>query len=139
MVKCADCGFLALRDKTTGLLKEVIDDYRVSGRVPEYIKAYRGYHNYPICFAMAYDLIPEVEDEVLKQMIDKSDDWEKYVPYIPFFLSNYILESLTLKEFEIYEALLRNNHKQREIAETLDVTEAYVSRVKDKLHKIKLL
>ena len=79
MVKCAECGFLALRDKTTGLLLEVNDDYRVSGRVPEYIKAYKEYHNYPICFTMAHDLMPEVEQAAGKQFIDQSDDWGKYV------------------------------------------------------------
>ena len=79
MVKCADCGFLTLRDKTTGSLVEVNDDYRVSGNVPDYIAAYKEYHNYPICFVMAYDLMPEVEEAAKKQFFDKSDDWGKYV------------------------------------------------------------
>ncbi len=79
MVKCSECGFLALRDKTTGLLVEVNDDYRVSGRVPEYIAAYKKYHNYPICFAMAYDLMPEVEQVAQQQFINGSDDWGKYL------------------------------------------------------------
>jgi len=79
MVKCSECGFLALRDKANGLLVEVNDDYRVSGRIPEYITGYKEYHNYPICFVMAYDLMPEVEQAVLKQTIDQSDDWGKYV------------------------------------------------------------
>jgi len=79
MVKCAECGFLALRDKKTGLLVEVIDDYRVSGRVPEGVTAYKEYHNYPICFAMAYDLMPEVEQAAKKQFKDKSNDWGSYV------------------------------------------------------------
>jgi len=71
MVKCADCGFLTLRDKETGLLVEVNDDYRVSGKVPEYILAYENFHNYPICFAMAYDLMPEVERAIVH---NKNDD-----------------------------------------------------------------
>lgn len=78
MVKCSECGFLALRDKTTGLLVEANDDYRASGRVPEYIAAYKEYHNYPICFAMAYDLMPEVEQAAQQQFINGSDDWGKY-------------------------------------------------------------
>ncbi len=78
MVKCADCGFLTLRDNTTGLLVEVEDDYRVSGRVPP-IDAYRSYHNYPICFAMACDLLPEVEQAAQKQFVEDGNDWGEYV------------------------------------------------------------
>ncbi len=78
MVKCADCGFLTLRDKATGELVEVIDDYRVSGRVPDWA-IFRHYHNYPICFVMAYDLMPEVERQALKQIQDNISEWGKYV------------------------------------------------------------
>jgi len=77
MAKCSECGFLALRDKTTGILVEVNDDYRVSGNIPGYISAYKEYHNYPICFAMAYDLMPEVEEAAQKQ--SDGEDWNKYV------------------------------------------------------------
>ena len=78
MAKCAECGFLTLRDEATGLLVEVIDDYRVSGRVPD-IAAYRRYHNYPICFAMAWDLIPEVEEAAQSQVTEQNNDWGEYV------------------------------------------------------------
>jgi hypothetical protein len=43
MVKCSECGFLTLRYKATGLLVEVNDDYRVSGKVPGYIPAFLKY------------------------------------------------------------------------------------------------
>ncbi len=79
MVKCSECGFLALRDRKTGLLMEVIDDYRVSGRVPDDIAAYKEFHNWPICFAMAYDLMPEVQQAAEKQFFEQDDDWEPYV------------------------------------------------------------
>ncbi len=78
MVKCVDCGFLTLRDRATGLLVEVDDDYRVSGRVPPLV-AYHAYHNYPICFTMAHNLMPEIEQAAQQQGEDGSDDWGKYV------------------------------------------------------------
>ncbi|MFC1968596.1 hypothetical protein ACFLVX_04335 [Chloroflexota bacterium] len=78
MVKCAECGFLTIRDITTGHLVEVDDAYRMEGRVRE-IGAYRGYQKTPICFAMAWNLMPEVEQAAQKQSKDQSDDSEKYV------------------------------------------------------------
>ena len=78
MVKCAECGFLTLRDRLSGELIEVPDDYRVSGRVPADV-AYRGVHNYPICFVMAWNLFPEVEQAALQQVTDNSSDWGPYV------------------------------------------------------------
>ncbi|HEX78480.1 MAG TPA: hypothetical protein G4O03_08785 [Dehalococcoidia bacterium] len=79
MAKCSECGFLTMRDKTNGLLVEAIDDYRISGNVPTYLEDYERYYNYPICFTMAYDLLPEVEEAARKQFFDKSEDWGKYV------------------------------------------------------------
>lgn len=78
MVKCSECGFLTLRDRKTGQLEEVIDDYRLSGETPNYV-AYEGYHNWPICFAMAIDLFTEVNRAAEQQHLDKSRDWAKYV------------------------------------------------------------
>lgn len=78
MAKCAECGFLTLREKDTGKLREVDADYRVLGRVPP-ISGYEELHNYPICFAMAWELMPEVEEAAQKQFEDHSDDWGKYV------------------------------------------------------------
>jgi len=79
MAKCSECGFLTLRDKTSGLLVEVIDDYRVSGRIPSYIRAFKEQHNWPICFVMVYDLFPEVQQAASKQFHEKADDWSPYV------------------------------------------------------------
>jgi hypothetical protein len=79
MAKCSECGFLTLRDKANGLLVEVIDDYRVSGKIPSYIRAFEGQHNWPICFVMAYDLFPEVQQAANKQFFEKADDWSPYV------------------------------------------------------------
>jgi hypothetical protein len=77
VAKCSECGFLTLRDRISGKLVEVIDDYRVSGKCPEFTNY--DIHNYPICFVMAYDLMPEVENAAQKQFKDGSDDWSKYV------------------------------------------------------------
>ena len=76
MVKCAECGFLTLRDATSGLLVEVDEDYRVSGRVPHF-RATRFHHNWPICFTMAWNLFPEVEQASQQQHQDNSYDWGK--------------------------------------------------------------
>lgn len=78
MVKCAECGFLTLRDKANGFLVEVDEDYRVSGKVPN-IVADEYYHNWPICFTMAWNLFPEVEQAAQQQHQENSNDWGKYV------------------------------------------------------------
>jgi hypothetical protein len=78
MVKCADCGFLTVRDKATGQLIEVIDDYRVSGSMP-HMWAYDSVYNYPICFVMAHGLMPEVENAAQQQFRDDAPSWSDYV------------------------------------------------------------
>jgi hypothetical protein len=47
MAKRSECGFLTLRDKKDGLLPEITDDYRVSGKVPNFL--FGEVHNHPIC------------------------------------------------------------------------------------------
>jgi len=66
------------------------------------------------------------------------DDWEKYTPYIPFFLYNYAASTLTLTEFEILESA-RTEKKQIEIAMSLGITEAYVSNTIKKLRGLGLV
>ena len=73
MVKCSECGFPTLRDTRSGLLIEVPDDYRMSGKMPR-DDVYKGVHNWPICFVAALDLFTEVQGEVAKQAIEQ-DDW----------------------------------------------------------------
>lgn len=74
MAKCSECGFLTLRDRNSLQLVEVIDDYRESGRATKV-----EYHNYPICFVMAYDLMPEVEREAHVQFQEGKGEWSGYV------------------------------------------------------------
>ena len=61
MVKCADCGFLAIRLVSTGQLGEVNRDYE--GKVFFDIFDTHGvppiFGNAPICFARKYDLVNE--------------------------------------------------------------------------------
>ena len=67
---CGTCGFLALRNRFTGVLDEAPKDYREEGRTPqlrnqgvvtttnpEFSLPYRGD---PVCFVQAYRLIDEV-------------------------------------------------------------------------------
>lgn len=60
------------------------------------------------------------------------DDWEKYIPYIPFFLYSTVASTLTYSEFEVYDRVCKDM-KQHEIASELGVSEAHVSMTVKKL------
>lgn len=57
MVKCAECGFLAARNKETRKLEEVEFESRQNG----YLKANR-YEYIPVCFAMVISFDKECEE-----------------------------------------------------------------------------
>lgn len=62
--KCADCGFLAIKNLDTRQLCEAEQDYRDKGQgIEVYIReganVHSVYENKPICFARAYNLIEE--------------------------------------------------------------------------------
>ena len=73
MVKCADCGFLTMRNTFTGQLEEVDGDFRKTGNPPQRKETVVGgpsnrvaevtktpYRHVPICFALAYLLAEEI-------------------------------------------------------------------------------
>jgi len=64
-------------------------------------------------------------------------DWEKYVPYIPVFLYNYVASTLTLTEFEILNAV-HGQEMQKDIAQRLLISENYVSETLKKLRGLGL-
>jgi hypothetical protein len=95
MVKCADCGFLALRNQFTGQLDEGDEDYRRTGMPPLRKKSNQPggprsfldnpydfpFANPPICFVQAFNLgdefsvepsqiLPEMALDVLKNERD---------------------------------------------------------------------
>jgi hypothetical protein len=60
MVKCANCGFLAMRERRTRLLAEVELDARTSGRALSVTVADAKLgEDFPICFVMAHPLLEE--------------------------------------------------------------------------------
>ena len=65
------------------------------------------------------------------------DDWEKYIPYIPFFIYSTVASTLTHSEFEIYN-FLGDDMSQKEIATKLECTEAHVSNIVKKLRGVGL-
>ena len=77
MVKCSECGFLALRKWGNSQLVEAIKDYRESGQKPLPIY-YRDVDSCPICFVMAYDLVSEVEESAKQRLPNESGDWSGY-------------------------------------------------------------
>ena len=69
MVKCADCGFLTMRNKFTGNLEEVDAEFRTTGEGPTiavwaesdgtglpYPRTTNPFARIPICFAQAHNL-----------------------------------------------------------------------------------
>ena len=62
-------------------------------------------------------------------------DWERLLPYIPFFAYNYVASTLTYSEFEIYQSL-KDGISQAEIAIGKGISEAAVSEISTKLREI---
>ncbi len=65
------------------------------------------------------------------------DDWEKYLPYIPFFLYSSVASTLTHSEFEIYD-LYSRGIKPVKIASMLKCSKAYVSQTLGKIRGLGL-
>jgi len=64
-------------------------------------------------------------------------DWQRYIPYIPFFLQAAVTSTLTHSEYQVFN-LLAQNFKQVEIAKELDVSEAFVSKICEKIRGLRL-
>ena len=59
MVKCSECGFLALRNRDNWELISAYPDYRKNGALNHI--SLQTLDRIPICFAMAADLQVEIE------------------------------------------------------------------------------
>lgn len=66
------------------------------------------------------------------------EDWEKYLPYVPYFAYSTIASTLTFGEFEVYDFICRDM-KQKEIAERLGCSKQYVSKVVKRLNGLGLM
>ena len=66
------------------------------------------------------------------------DDWEKYIPYIPFFIYSTVASTLTHSEFEVYNHM-DSDASQKDIASLLGVTEVHVSNTIKKLRGVGLV
>lgn len=66
------------------------------------------------------------------------DDWERYIPYIPFFLQNYSKALLTLTEFKVME-MLKQGISASDIAQSKGISDAAVSKMATKLKGLGLL
>ena len=78
MVKCADCGFLALRDRNDGSLAEADSEYRITGSP----MARERYKAGPICLMQAHDLnhaVREAYEECGKGMSTATTFTEWYL------------------------------------------------------------
>lgn len=60
MVRCVDCGFLALRSLADRQLVEAEDHYRTTGEPIEDQGGRPFYEDMPLCFKKAYDLRQEI-------------------------------------------------------------------------------
>jgi hypothetical protein len=65
MVKCSDCGFLAVRDMRSRQLVEMEQGYRIKGQSPQVIDFSPHFNIYdePRCFVRAFDLREEVKKD----------------------------------------------------------------------------
>ena len=60
MVRCRDCGFLALRSIADRQLVEAEDHYRTTGEPAVDRRGAPFYEDMPLCFKQAYDLRQEI-------------------------------------------------------------------------------
>ena len=83
IVKCADCGFLALRHRVTKELQEVSGDIRDTGRLPlDTIAERESMSREPICFAMQANLVSELHAPWnCKDVIDRDRQCVKWIPW----------------------------------------------------------
>ena len=86
MVKCEECGFLALRSNATRQFIEANDEFRETGRPPEQLNAF----SYPSCFRKVIDiqkLAMELPDSIWErdkrvlEIIGAERECELYIPW----------------------------------------------------------
>ena len=96
MVKCEDCGFLAVRSKKDFKLDEASSEYRKSGVIAiGYDEQGRNQHELhfqePLCFAGAYDLKNEFAEEQMGtvtrawSVISRERDCQQHTEWIQGF------------------------------------------------------
>lgn len=94
MVKCSECGFLAVRDIDTRELEEVDGTFREWGRPP--LKRiggrnqYKGQYDIPLCFVQSYNLYdevktaggkPELDYVIVKSIIDQDRQCNSFIKW----------------------------------------------------------
>ena len=73
MIKCADCGFLAVRNLRTRQLEEAEKEYRDRAYISltgEEGKLHPRLESLPLCFVASYDLQDEIRNKSPKKEVD---------------------------------------------------------------------
>lgn len=111
MVKCSECGFLAVRNTKTRTLVEAEFDYRQTGEQPkaplEYVSR-KFYSDYPSCFVLAVQLKCEIGESChsskICQAIKLDRDCEKFTPWLQGFSPKEHKEMLHEKQLLEWKA-----------------------------------
>lgn len=102
MVKCADCGYLATRNRKTRILEEMEYDFRQSEEITTVGEMLQIY-DYPVCFKRKADLQTE---------IDRSD---ASISKIASSILNTIQKNRDCKSFtKWYQGLTPKEHQEEE-------------------------
>lgn len=101
-VKCADCGYLAVRHRTTRQLYDAEESLRVNGELP--ILDNRGYvyDEWPVCFVRAANFRVEMEDNSAtphrKRVLNQPRECDQFTPWHQGFSPKEHVEMKMLDE-----------------------------------------
>src|SRR6266404_7521708 len=102
MPRCANCGFLATRDKETRVLEETEKRTRDTGRVPSDDR----HEEIPVCFAQVISIQEEARgksDQILP-VLQKERECNNFAPWIQGFTPKEHKEMLDAKEMREWQA-----------------------------------
>jgi len=127
MVKCIDCGFLAVRDLRSRQLVEMEQGYRIKGESPQVIDFSPHFNIYdaPRCFVRAYDLREEIKkdtrrcssQEKILPVINSDRDCKLFTEWQQGFTAKEHREMLDRKEWRDWQENQRKSDRRWRIIE----------------------
>jgi len=128
MVKCADCGYLSVRNKRDNHLSEAINDFREKGAVAQgYDEIGHNPHQLheiaPICFVRSYNLIneckPEISPQKVSQVLNNDRPCKEFMKWQQGFTPKEHREMIDRQKLLEYQSQQRKEDKHWRIIELI--------------------
>ncbi len=115
MARCAECGYLAVRNRNTQQLEEVGQHYRDTGESPKTSTGFPAWDSTPMCTRKAFDLAKEMkafDASSVLEVISKERNCRNATSYMPGYSPRDHYEKENMDRITQLQAEIRERDRQ---------------------------